>query len=370
MAELKTLWEIPGLGYVKYIDHMGSDATFVEAARMSTGKGFYGWYWEEDAYSDCMCTACRTHHLAETLSVVDVGEAGEEPVCFNCWKTEIQPIGDMAEKMGKPRLEEPKLLGKKGAPRDFGLLNTLYSNGHSTPFEMGEIAIEVMAPIFVVREWQRHRTQNYNEFSARFSQMPNAHYIPSPERVQKQSKSNKQGSGEVFPPEEAKGFIGSIASEQEDLYRHYNFYLEKGVAKELARINTPVSRMTKMRAKSDVRNWLGFLRLRMETNAQWEIRQYANAMASLIKQLFPHTFELFLEYDLLGVRYSGKEQRFIATLLTNVLSSMDPQEKGAMSQVALAVAEMVGLSVKQVDNLLTKLQTDRTELFKDVLKNL
>lgn len=353
--------QILGNGYIKYIGHMGSDETFVEAARMSTGKGFYGWYWEEDTYADCICKDCSTQHLLTTLptefvenppymGVFTRDDPGEMTTCTNCWSHKIFPIRypDVA-----------KLLGKKGAKRDLSLLETLYSNRHHTPFEMGELAIEVKAPLFVFREWQRHRTQNYNEFSARYSQMPNEHYLPELERIQKQSKTNKQGSSGQFDPTEAEAHRQIFLADQQKIYGQYDHMVKQGMAKEIARINTPVSRMSKMRAKSDIRNWLGFLSLRMENAAQYEIRMYANAVASLIKQLFPKTFELFVEYDLLGTRFSRTEMKAIKAMALML-------EVGAPNATNFIWPE--SFTDKQKTAFLNKL--NREEEYKDVLEKL
>lgn len=295
-------------GYVKYIGHMGSDETFIEAARMSTGKGFLGWFWEEDTYNDSVCLNCRTQHIQNTLPI---DEEVNKPVCINCWHVDIFSITQLKKDFPGPNmpkeLVEPKLAGRKGAPRDMALLNTLYANKHSTPFEMGELCIEVQAPIFVFREWHRHRTQSYNEFSGRYAAMPDIHYVPEPWRIQKQSTANKQGSAESLPANTANSVVEGMRLTQKETYSEYERYLEYGVAKEVARINTPVSRYSKMRAKTDIRNWLAFLLLRMDKAAQFEIRVYADAVASIIEKLYPRTYALFLEHDLLGKRLSATE---------------------------------------------------------------
>lgn len=226
---------------------------------------------------------------------------------------------------------------------------------------MGELAIEVKAPIFVFREWHRHRTQSYNEFSARYSQMPNEHYVPDPERIQKQSKSNKQGSEGRFNSVETEFYRQTMIHEQGEIYRSYNSMVEVGMAKELARINTPVSRMSKMRAKTDIRNWLAFLALRMENAAQYEIRMYANTVASIIKQLFPKTFDLFLEYDFLGTRFSRTEMRAVRAIASML---------NAVSNNAMGFAWPEGFTDKQKESLLKKLSNDRELEYKEVLENL
>jgi thymidylate synthase (FAD) len=292
-------------GYVKFIDSMGSDEDFIEAARMSTGKGFHGWYWEEDSYATHVCIHCLTQYLPEELVYVSLTSTA----CTNCWSSDIWLIEETEEK--------PKLKGKKGDRRDLGLLEFLYMNKHMTPFEMGELCVEVKAPIMVFREWHRHRTQSYNEFSARYSQMPNDHYVPDPSRIRRQSSANKQGS-DTEAVQHAHAFADLLRGEQNAIYDNYETLLNSGVAKEVARINTPVSRYSKMRAKTDVRNWLSFLLLRMPPNAQWEIRQYANAIACIIREKWPRTFALFAEHDLLSVTFSRREMAIIRTLLDRV----------------------------------------------------
>lgn len=219
-------------GYIRYVEHWGSDARIIESARMSTNKGFQGW-------------------------------------------------------------------GTEAIPGDEKLLKFLYSHKHMTPFEMCGLTIEVQAPIFVFREWHRHRTQSYNEMSGRYTQMPNLHYVPSVERIKSACKAsaNKQeaGSGQEISDENCQELQACIAKIQQQSYDQYEWMLRLGLSKELARLNTPVSRYSRMRAQANLRNWLAFLTLRMDKSAQYEIRQYANAVGSLIEQVFPRTWQLFVD---------------------------------------------------------------------------
>ena len=182
---------------------------------------------------------------------------------------------------------------------DEKLLRYLYENKHATPFEMAGLIIEVQAPIMVFREWHRHRTQSYNEMSARYTPLPDLNYIPTVERLMMNSKSNKQAGtvkgSELLDEAKAEIFrdrLHSAYREQEELYQSA---LHRGVPKELARLVLPVGRYSRMRASANLRNWLAFLTLRMADNAQWEIRQYANAVGNIISGLFPRTWELFVE---------------------------------------------------------------------------
>lgn len=184
-------------------------------------------------------------------------------------------------------------------PGDKRLLSYLYKNHHSTPFEFAGMTVEVAAPIFVIREWQRHRTFSYNEASARYAPLPDINYIPTPERVMMQSKENKQAgalSGTCPLDEEGVAFF---LRELEAVYRtaedRYQAALQCGVPKELARCFLPVGRYSRMRVSGNLRNWLQFLTLRCDLSAQWEIRQYANEVAEIISTQFPYTYRLWEE---------------------------------------------------------------------------
>lgn len=200
------------------------------------------------------------------------------------------------------------LKGFLGWENDEKFLSFLYREQHSTPFESGELMVEVQAPIFVARQWMRSRTQSYNEQSARYVEMPDLFYTPAPSRMLKQAKKNKQASGyELLPWEQVEAFIQDMRHTQEDIEASYRMYLHEGLAREVARNNMPVSQYTRFRAKANLRNWLHFLNLRMKPNAQKEIRVYAEALAEFIRQQWPRTYALFEEYDLYGKRLSRTE---------------------------------------------------------------
>lgn len=185
--------------------------------------------------------------------------------------------------------------GFQGWPEDERLLGYLYRHKHMTPFEMAGMVIEVQAPIFVFREWHRHRSQSFNELSGRYVQLPDLTYVPSIERLSAggQSATNKQASGAAFDaPEEAREIIASAHLEAR---AHYERLLEMGVARELARAVLPVAQYSRMWASANLRNWLAFLDLRLPENAQWEIRQYAEAVLDLVRAHFPRTAALFEE---------------------------------------------------------------------------
>ena len=179
---------------------------------------------------------------------------------------------------------------------DEKLLRFLWENGHSSPFEQCSATFEIQAPIMVFREWHRHRTQSYNEMSGRYTVMPDNHYIPERSRICKQSTTNKQGStAETVSPEIAEEFLSRIIFEQNHIYETYLWAVWHGIAKEVARINTPVSRYSKMRATASLLNWYRFLSKRLPSSAQWEIRQYAGAILTMLLEKFPRSTALFNE---------------------------------------------------------------------------
>jgi thymidylate synthase (FAD) len=185
----------------------------------------------------------------------------------------------------------------RGWDTDAKLLKYLYEHKHATPFEFAGMVIEVRAPIFVFREWHRHRTQSYNEMSARYAPLPDLYYLPDPANVLERARvvtQNRQAAGLGPMDEDAVAWwLRVVACQYEDAERAYQTALVAGVPKELARIVMPVGHYTQMRASANLRNWLTFLTLRLDPNAQWEIRQYANAVGKCIAEFFPQTWDLF-----------------------------------------------------------------------------
>jgi thymidylate synthase (FAD) len=188
---------------------------------------------------------------------------------------------------------------------DEKLLRYLYEHKHSTPFEMAGLTIEVKAPIFVFRQWHRHRTQSYNEMSARYTPLPDENYRPNVERCIVVPGGNKQARGvnDLVPTHEQviDWLENYVDPAYEAAERAYTRGLEIGIPKELARIPTSVARYSAMRASANLRNWLAFLTLRMDAHAQYEIRVYAEAVGAFIRREFPRTFDLFAE----GNGYAG-----------------------------------------------------------------
>lgn len=186
----------------------------------------------------------------------------------------------------------------RGWEHDAKLLAHLYGNKHSTPFEFAGMVIEVKAPIFVFREWHRHRTQGYNEMSARYTPLPDENYVPTIDRLMLGSDGTNKQAGtmagsRVLTRDDAIIYRDKLIASYQDTQDLYRTGLEWGIPKELARLPVPVARYSKMRAVTSLRCWLMFLTLRMDPAAQWEIRQYANAVGEIIAARFPQTWELF-----------------------------------------------------------------------------
>ncbi|MEX2213218.1 MAG: FAD-dependent thymidylate synthase [Phycisphaeraceae bacterium] len=187
--------------------------------------------------------------------------------------------------------------GTKKISEDRGLIRYLLRHRHTTPLEMIEFKFHVVMPIFIARQWIRHRTANVNEYSARYSVVPDRFYMPSVDNVRAQSASNRQGGETPVEAGTAEEFLGWLG-EVEQQYKTYQQMLDKGVTRELARIALPVNVYTEWYWKCDLHNTLHFLSLRMDPHAQQEIRDYANAMFALIKPIVPITAEAFLDYRL------------------------------------------------------------------------
>jgi thymidylate synthase (FAD) len=212
-------------GYVQLVESWGSDERIIEAARMSTQKGFKGW-------------------------------------------------------------------GTPEAPGDEKLLRYLWENEHATPFEMAGAIFEVKAPLFVFREWHRHRTQSYNEMSARYIPMPDDNYVPSYSRLGMTSPTKQAAGVSDYDDHLAMEWINELPGMYAALEKFYQKGLNAGIPKELARLVVPVGRYSIMRASANLRNWIGFLKLRSDEKAQWEIRQYANAVLTMLSFKFPRTLQI------------------------------------------------------------------------------
>jgi len=209
--------------------------------------------------------------------------------------------------------------GTKTARDDAGLIRYLMRHWHSTPFEMCELKLHVKLPVFVARQWIRHRTANVNEYSARYSILDREFYIPDPAHLAAQSRSNNQGRGDLLEGPEAARVLAILREDSARAYDHYEAMLsqdgQQGLARELARMNLPANIYTQWYWKCDLHNLFHFLRLRADPHAQYEIRAYAEALCDVVKDWVPAAWEAFEDYRLNAVQFSGKGMEALRRML-------------------------------------------------------
>lgn len=206
--------------------------------------------------------------------------------------------------------------GTKTVNEDRGLIRYLMRHKHSTPFEMVEFKFHIKLPIFIARQWIRHRTANVNEYSGRYSIMKDDFYLPDLDQIRPQSEMNKQGrSDETFSDEKANAIREKLGAVQKELYTEYESLLGEDLARELARINLPLSNYTEWYWKIDLHNLFHFLRLRIDSHAQYEIRVYGEALAEIVKEIVPHAWEAFEDYSLNSANFSKPELNAMKRLL-------------------------------------------------------
>lgn len=262
-------------GYVRFVDSLGSDESIVEAARTSTGRGFVSW----EPYK-----RCKTCEIA-------TGVRDNPLICDGHAGFELFPRGDL------------------------GILDYLYRNRHTTPFEMCELIIDVRVPMDCWRQWIRHRTANVNEYSTRYSEAIDLMAQTPPGEWRTQGQTNRQGSGAVLSTDAGVYLSMREAEFQEAARALYDERLANGVAKEQARKDLPLSTYTAARWKCDLHNVFHFLGLRMHAHAQLEIRLFANAVAEIVKSIWPRSYALFEEYSLHGAHFSRSELATIRKLI-------------------------------------------------------
>lgn len=284
-------------GYVRYIASMGGDEDIISAARMSVGRGFISW----EPYTRC-AAGCDVWHLGK----------GRPPSALG-----------LCEHLEKDR--DATVYMPRG---DLGLLEYLYSNGHTSPFEMCQLHVEINAPILVWRQFHRHRVFSYNEFSARYGELPDEFYVPTEERLRESflASANKQasskGGGERVGRMDA--LRSGIAAEQHEAHLLYKMRLDMGMAPELARLNVPVSQYSKCRVNGDLHNILhSLLAKRLHEHAQYEIRVFAQALLRIVKALWPRSEGVFQEYTLGAVRFSATEMECLKGLI-DVMRAASP----------------------------------------------
>ncbi len=220
----------------------------------------------------------------------------------------IDYMGDDAAICQAARVSYGK--GTKTVQNDAGLIRYLMRHWHSTPFEMCEIKLHVKLPVFVARQWIRHRTANVNEYSARYSIMDREFYIPAPEQLAAQSVVNNQGRGEALTADESARVLDILKSDAAQCYDHYAEMIsddgKQGLARELARMNLPANIYTQWYWKVDLHNLFHFLRLRADMHAQYEIRVYADAIAKVVADWVPAAYGAFEDYRMGGENLSAQ----------------------------------------------------------------
>ncbi len=223
--------------------------------------------------------------------------------------------------------------GTRHVQNDDGLIRYLMRHWHSTPFEMCEVKLHVKLPVFVARQWIRHRTANVNEYSARYSILDREFYIPDPSQLAAQSSVNNQGRGEVLSGEESLRVLEMLKSDANTAYDHYEAMLsqdgQQGLARELARMNLPANIYTQWYWKVDLHNLFHFLRLRADPHAQYEIRVYAEAIAKITADWVPLAYAAFADYRLGGATLSAKA---IAVLKRRLAGEEVEQADSGMSK--------------------------------------
>jgi thymidylate synthase (FAD) len=253
----------------------------------------------------------------------------------------IDYMGDDAAIVQAARVSYGK--GTRKVSEDRALIRYLMRHRHTSPFEMVEFKFHVKLPIFVARQWIRHRTASVNEYSGRYSVMKEEFYLPADEDIRRQSTVNKQGRSEEEVPEQVKRqFVEFLQQSQRDLYAGYAQQVEDGMARELARIALPLSLYTEWYWKIDLHNLLHFLSLRLDPHAQKEIREYAFVIAEMVRAVCPMAYEAFEDYRLNALHFSGPELKVLA----GALAEHDPTAEELVAR---------GLSKREATEFLEKL---------------
>ena len=247
------------------------------------------------------------------------------PVLDHGFVRVVDYMGDDSSIVQSARVSYGK--GTKKVSTDSGLIKYLMRHRHSTPFEMCEIKYHVKLPIFVARQWIRHRTANVNEYSARYSILDKEFYLPAKENLAAQSRNNRQGRGDLINGKQADDILKILKEDAEKSYNDYETILnerydgtiinenQKGLARELARMNLTLNTYTQWYWKTDLLNLLNFLSLRADDHAQYEIRAYADVMIDSLKRWVPITYEAFIDYRIGGMELSSKGKSVISKMI-------------------------------------------------------
>lgn len=263
------------------------------------------------------------------------------PVLDHGFVRVIDYMGDDAAIVQAARVSYGK--GTKRTRDDAGLINYLMRNAHTSPFEMCDLKIHVKLPIFIARQWIRHRTASVNEYSARYSMLDTEFYVPEPEQLAAQSDANRQGRDAVLGADESQAVLGLLRADAERAFDHYHEMLNRdgddneidpnrsGLARELARMNLPLSAYTQWYWKVNLHNLLHFLRLRADAHAQWEIRAYAQTLLDIVAKWVPLTYHAFMTYNVGGAHLTDEGLEVVRRLIAGdtidpTTLSMSPRE--------------------------------------------
>jgi len=242
--------------------------------------------------------------------------------------------------------------GTRKTSKTRGLIRYLRRHRHTTPSEMVELKFHVAMPIFVARQWIRHRTASVNEYSARYSLMPLLFYTPRPEDFKLQSRSNRQGRDRRASEDTYREAVRRWERIRDVAGDGYAWMVEEEVAREIARIDLPLSTYTQWYWKIDLHNLMHFLTLRVDPHAQWEIQAYARVMAGMMKRVAPLSYEAWVDYDLAGDRLSRVEREALARLVDGSEEGLSARDGGSLD--ADELSEM-GLSGREIRELVAKL---------------
>lgn len=265
------------------------------------------------------------------------------PVLDHGFVRVIDYMGDDAAIVQAARVSYGK--GTKKVNEDKGLINYLMRHWHTTPFEMCEIKFHIKLPIFVARQWIRHRTANVNEYSARYSILDKEFYLPKLEHLAAQSTINHQGRGDVLEGKHAEHVLELLKRDAMQTYDTYEYLLNAnedesrpGLARELARMNLPVNYYTQWYWKIDLHNLMHFLRLRADSHAQYEIQAYADVMIEVLKRWVPFAYDAFMDYRVGAATFSSKmlnvlKRRLKGEIVTKENSGLTAREWTEMEQI-------------------------------------
>ena len=269
-------------------------------------------------------TTCETRRV--TVPALEEILYEPIPVLDHGFVRVVDYMGDDAAIVQAARVSYGK--GTKQLRGDAGLINYLLRHRHTTPFEMCEIKFHVKLPIFVARQWIRHRTANVNEYSARYSVLDKEFYIPAPAQLAAQSQGNRQGRGEILEGAEAERVLQILKEDAARSYAGYEEILNQradgtvideslaGLARELARMNLPINIYTQWYWKCDLHNLMHFCALRADSHAQYEIRAYADAILEVLRRWVPVTSDAFVNHAVDGVQISGKAMAVVKRMLS------------------------------------------------------